>query len=223
MNTLQALINEKVARIRLIENDLPAVLIIHDIRDWSVVYMSPRGLKELGITLKELQQMGSGYHQRFFNPDEAKDYVPGILGMIERNNTDESVSQFQQVKFAGSNDWVWHASATKILLRDEEGKPVLAITTAIPIDPKHHFSAKVQRLLDENNFLRYNTNKFLSLTGKEKTVLRLMAMGLSCKEISVEIGTTEATASTHRRNIKFKLGIQNNYEIIQFAQSFNLI
>jgi hypothetical protein len=54
-----------------------------------------------------------------------------LLALLERNNDDETVSFFQQVKFPGNDDWSWHLSSTKIFMRDDTGKPSLTITIAV--------------------------------------------------------------------------------------------
>lgn len=78
------------------EKYIPAMIVVHDFRDSSVVYMSKERLKKLGVSLQTLIEMGSEYNSQFFNPDDAKEYVPKILGLLERNNEDELVSFFQQ-------------------------------------------------------------------------------------------------------------------------------
>jgi DNA-binding CsgD family transcriptional regulator len=223
VSTLERNIQQKLDVIREIEDTIPGVLIIHDLRDSTVVYMSPRGLNILGVTLKELIEMGQDYHTRFFNPEDAKDYVPKILGLLERNNDDEIVSCFQQVRATENHDWRWYLSCTKIFMWDDIGKPLLTITNATPVDAQHHIAAKAQRLLEENNFLRNNYHVFVQLTKREKEILTMMAMGRSSDKMAKKLNISEATASTHRRNIKRKLKIESNYDIIRFAQAFDLI
>jgi len=94
---------------------------------------------------------------------------------------------------------------------------------AVPIDAHHHITSKVERLLQENNFLRRHQHIYFSLTAREKEVLKLMALGYSAQELAAKLYISEATASTHRRNIKSKIGAQSNYDITQFAQAFNII
>jgi DNA-binding CsgD family transcriptional regulator len=221
--TLEQRIEDKIAFIQAIEKDIPAVLIIHDIKLGTVRYMSTRGLNILGTTLKELQELGVDYYARYFNQEEAKEYVPKILALLERNNTDETISFYQQVRSAPDKDWTWYLSATKIFMRDDEGKPILTITTATPVDPKHNFSAKVQRLLDENNFLRHNQHLFSKLTSREIELLRLFALGKSAPEVSKELFISELTVKTHRRNLREKLNAESNYDLTRFAQAFDLI
>lgn len=220
---MQEAIDRKIDHIKSIEKSIPAMIIIHDIRDSKVVYMSDMALQGLGLSLQELHDMGIEYHEKFFNPEDAKDYVPKILGLLERNNDDEIVSFFQQVKQMPHLEWAWFLSSIKILLRDEENKPVLTLTTSIPVDAQHHIAAKYQRILDENNFLRKNLLLFSKLSSREKEVLRLLALGHSSPEISEILFISEMTATTHRRNIKVKIEAKSQYDYIRFAHAFDLI
>lgn len=220
---MEEVIRKKINQIKTIEKNLPAMIIIHDIRDSTVVYMSEMALLGLGVSLKELIDMGLEYHERFFNPEDAKDYVPKILGLLERNNDNEIVSFFQQVRQMPNMEWAWFLSSIKILLRDEENKPVLTLTTSIPVDAQHHIAAKSQRILDENNFLRKNLHIFSKLSLREKEVLRLLALGHSSPEISEMLFISQMTATTHRRNIKEKIEAKSQYDYIRFAHAFDLI
>ena len=202
---------------------LPAVVIIHNIRHKHAVYMSKRGLDMLKITLDELKAMGHEYHDRFFNMEDAKEYVPKLFGMLERNTVDETVSFFQQVRASDKDKWSWFMSCIKIFMRDDDGQPLLTITIAIPVDPNDHITNKVERLLVENEFLRKNKNLFVALTKRERQILVLMAKDATSQEISVQLHLSEGTVKTHRRNIKKKLGVLNHYDVVRFAQAFDLV
>ncbi len=221
--TLQSRIEDKVEQIKAIENDFPCVVIIHDIRDWTVVYMSEKGLKYLNTTMKEIDAMGVEYHRRFFNPEESADYVPGISELIQKNLNKASISHFQQVRESPNYDWKWHLSSVKIILWDDENNPILTLSVSIPIDPQHNFTAKIERLLQENNFLRKNSKVFNSLSKREKEILALMAQGLNPNDIASRLYISEATAATHRRNIRQKINAKTSYDVTHFAQAFNLI
>ena len=221
--TLQQKIQNKIAEIVAVADDLPGVIIIHDIRSLSVVYMSPRGTSTLGVSLEEVIALGPDYHKMFFNAEESQEYVPQIVDFLQRNNNSESLSLFQQVKGPYQANWTWYASTMKILMWDDAGNPLLTITIAIPIDAKHHISAKVARLLDENNFLRKHFHLFSQLSKRELQILKLLALGKSASEIADELFIATATAETHRRNIRQKLNAESAYELSQYARAFNLI
>jgi DNA-binding CsgD family transcriptional regulator len=217
-------IEEAIARIASTAEKLPGVLIIHNIRDGSVVWMSQRGLRDLGISEQEVKAMSpEEYYSRFFNAEDTKDYVPKVLEMTERNNDEETVTYFQQVKFSHDADWHWHMSSTRIFMRDEQGKPMLIITMSFPVDPKHHLTTKAGRLLEENNFLRKNFNLYTKLSKREREVLRLLALGKTASDMAADLGISWNTIETHRKNIKHKLKTNSYYELCQYARAFDLI
>ena len=50
-----------------------------------------------------------------------------------------------------------------------------------------------------------------------------MAQDKTSHAIGRELFISEDTVKTHRRNIKKKIGANNHYEIVQFAQAFNIV
>jgi DNA-binding CsgD family transcriptional regulator len=216
-------IESKISEIAFVADLIPGVIIIHNLPEFRVVYMSQMGLNGLDKKLEEISILtNKEYHNNFFNPDDAADYVPKILSLLERN-TDDMVTFFQQVRTTQHHDWVWYLSAIKILLRDEDEKPMLTITIAMAIDPQHHVTAKVSRLLDENNFLRKHFQQFARLSKRECDVLKWLALGKSSAEIAEILFISVATVETHRKNIKQKLNVKNIYELSQYARAFDLI
>lgn len=203
---------------------LPGVVIIHNIMDWTVTWMSEYGLKGLEISLNEVKSLSAQeYYSRFFNEEDSKDYVPKILGLLERNNDDEIVTYFQQVRISGKSDWTWHMSSSSIFMRDDAEKPMYTITISFPIDAMHHMTSKASRLLEENNFLRKNFQKFSRLSARECEVLKQLALGKSSAETATELFISLSTVETHRKNIRKKLETASYYELCQYARAFDLI
>jgi|SRR6478609_5169780 len=216
-------VQAKITGLQTLAHEIPGVVIVHNNTDHSVEYMSPRGLELLGIELEELRSLGPAYHEKFFNLEEAKEYVPKIFGLLERNDPEEWITFFQQVRHVGASDWTWYASSTKILLQDDSGKPYLSLTIALPLDTIHHNTSKIDRLQKENEFLRKNVHRFSRLTDREREVLKLTCLGKSSVEIAEALFISTATADTHRKNIKKKLGAENSFELTQYAMAFDLI
>ncbi len=202
---------------------MPGIVIIHQLRTSTVLYMSSRGLEILGVTLKDLIELGERYHDEFFNPEDAIDYVPKVLGLLQRNNNEETVTFFQQVRSNKDSPWGWYASGTRIFMQDDEGNPYLTVTTALPIDSKHFFTNKIERLLEENELLKKNQSIFASLTKREKEIILHMAKERTSTEIADILSISEDTVKTHRKNIKTKLGAKSLYDVIKFAQAFNIV
>jgi two-component system, NarL family, response regulator NreC len=56
-----------------------------------------------------------------------------------------------------------------------------------------------------------------ALTDREKQVLKLVAEGLSNKEVAEALGISVKTAMTHREHVMEKLGLHNRTELVRFA------
>lgn len=57
----------------------------------------------------------------------------------------------------------------------------------------------------------------MHLTDREKQVLRLIAEGLSSREIAAQLGVSEKTVLVHRNNLMEKLDIRNRAELVGYA------
>ena len=220
---LDDIINDKLEALDAVSTSIPGVIIIHNIPDYTVRYMSPQGLDYFGVSLADLQDLGLSYYTKYFNKDDADDYIPKVAAMIANNDLNDFVSYFQQVRKTPDADWVWHFSVTKIFMRDEAGFPLLSITTSLPVDPLQHVTKKVERLLDENNFLRKNYKIFASLTERERTILSYLAKSLAAAEIADLLSISVHTVETHRKNLRKKLGVSTSFELNQYANAFDLI
>lgn len=213
----------QIDAVKAVADQLPGVVIIHRLPEFKIAYMSARGLKELKVSMKELQQIGpQEYHQRFFNPEDADDYVPKMLDFVAQNGN-ESISFFQQVRVGANGRFVWHLSTSKILMRDSDKQPVLMITTAYPLESMRHLDNKVERLLEENIFLRKNYDLFSKLSKQERVILRLTVLGNSSSEIAAQLFISVATVETHRKHIRRKLNANSSFELSQYARAFDLI
>jgi DNA-binding NarL/FixJ family response regulator len=61
------------------------------------------------------------------------------------------------------------------------------------------------------------------LSKREQEILKLIALGKSNKEIASDLFIAEDTVKTHRKKLKVKLCVDNQYDMVRYAQSFNLI
>jgi len=223
METDAAILEEKITLLKETASLIPCVVIVHQLDPVTPIYMSKKGLSQLGVTLDELQEIGSDYHKRFFNNEDMSDFLQKIKALLARKNPDESFSFFQQVKFKDRKKWVWHLSALRIFHQAQDGSPTHTCTTAIPIDQMKHIPNKAERLLAESMFFNKNLDNFLSLGDREKEVLKLVALGESSGEIAEKLFISIETVRTHRKNIKQKLRIKSSYEFTKYAYAFDLI
>jgi DNA-binding CsgD family transcriptional regulator len=207
----------------LAAEELPVSIIVHRIDTMAIVYMNKIGLETLGTTLDELKKIDTQhYHEKHFNSANSGQYILKIMDLIHANSNDR-VSFFQEVRVPTEEGWQLYVSNTKIFHRNEDEIPTHIITVASRLDPNHHISSKVNKLVEDVGFFRENTALFLTLTKREREILRCMALGMASPQIAEKLFISSTTVDTHRRNIRNKLGLKNNYDAVKFAQAYDLV
>jgi len=221
---LRTQIERKLRALQDLENVVPLVFIVLDVRDDAVVYISERGLNYLGKDLEFVRGLGADYHHYFFNPEDADFYFPKFKEhVIDPAKKDDWFSFFQQVKTSEAGDFEWYLTAIRPYVFNEAGEPILSLAFATLLHEHHHLTQKIERLMEENLMLKERQSQFLSLTRREREVLKHISKGLSIPEVAALLFTSELTIRTHRRNIKKKINAKGEYDMIRFAQSFNLV
>ncbi len=221
MSTLSVAAKLSIEEISAVADRLPAVVIIHNVlNDFSVEYMSANGLQKLGVTLDELKEMGSSYHSRFFNEVDTEFYRPRVEEFINRNDPEQIITLFQQVRKNEAEPYSWYLSSMRILLQDEAGQPYLVITHATPIEPELHIVPKVTKLLEDRALYRDNISRYQSLSKRERDVLALLAEAKTNKQISEALYISINTVETHKKSLKLKLEAATTSELIRLARAF---
>ena len=216
-------ITQKIAEVAATADQYPAVVIIHHVPTQTVRYLSKWGLELLGATLEELTALGPAFSPTYFNSLESDEYMARVFQLMYEGGQPDVHTFYQEVRTTERPGWSWYLTSIRRILSDEAGAPLLVMGLAVPLHPDNHFTAKVQRLADENGFLRTNGARFATLSLREKQVLRYLALGHSSPEIAESLHLSAQTVDTHRRNIRHKLDAASSFELGQYARAFDLI
>ena len=120
---------------------------------------------------------------------------------------------------AGATGYVVKESATDRLVQGLEavsrGEYFLDTSLSHKVVKKlMEFPEKKAKITDA----RYET-----LTSREQQVVRLLAEGLSCKEIAEKLFISPKTVENHRANIMNKLDLHSTMELVRYAARLGLI
>jgi DNA-binding NarL/FixJ family response regulator len=70
---------------------------------------------------------------------------------------------------------------------------------------------------------RQTTDQLASLTLRQREILRLLAEGLSAKQIAAKLGISHRTVEFHKYKMMESLGAKTNAEVIQFAVKHGIV
>lgn len=71
--------------------------------------------------------------------------------------------------------------------------------------------------------IKTGTDEEIEVTGRQREVLRLIAMGLTAKEIAAELDISRRTAEFHRMVLMQKLNVHSTAELTLCAAALRLI
>ena len=78
-------------------------------------------------------------------------------------------------------------------------------------------------LEDKSSSVTEYTCEGLNISDREMEIIKLIAEGLSNKEVADKLFLSTHTVTTHRKNIMNKLGLNNTAGLVLFAVRENLI
>ena len=114
------------------------------------------------------------------------------------------------------------AGASGYVLKDAEAEEVAQAIRAAHAG-EVHLDPQVARLLAQRMRARKEPEPVEPLTEREKDVMRLLAQGLSNKDIGARLFITERTARTYVSNILGKLGLASRTQAALWAVEHRLV
>lgn len=115
---------------------------------------------------------------------------------------------------------ILQAGATGYLLKDSADVDLIDAVSAVS-KGKSFFSPAVARVMLDDYVRQLAdkgiTDRYESLSGREREVFQLIAEGKANKEIAVVLAISPSTVETHRAHIMEKLGLHSAAEIVLYA------
>lgn len=192
---------------------LPTYIVLNDKKSLYYKYANSVSLKTLEI---------DDYNYMSYNAIQLKSdpYLLKLafkkIQLFDKINDQESIcSTIQRLHFNKKMNWIF---GNKAIINDET-----YLNNYYELKELYIIGDKISQILKPLENSVENWQKFQSLTKKEKILLKLITIGKSNKEISEQLFISEHTVRTHREKIRKKIDAHNLYEMIKFAEAFDLI
>jgi DNA-binding NarL/FixJ family response regulator len=111
----------------------------------------------------------------------------------------------------------------KNILYKTADKDELFTALEATVKGKPYYSGDLLDMLFELNEKKFSTEETGQLTSSEIEIVRLVADGLTTKEIAIRKNISFHTVATHRKNIFRKLGVTNASELLMYAIKAGII
>jgi two-component system response regulator NreC len=188
--------------------------ILEDRRDWRVVAEAGNGrdaVREAIELTPDVAVLDIG--MPLLNGIEATRQIirraPGVRILILSMHSDQAyVTQAVQ------------AGARGYLLKESAGSELIAAIATVAAGKSFFSPAVAQVVFDDyvkGLTARGITDRYDTLSEREREVLQLVAEGKSSKEIADVLSISPATVETHRTHLLQKLGLRNTAEVVRYA------
>jgi PAS domain S-box-containing protein len=218
---------------------LELALLISGLGTWDVDRVTGKAIHDarycaqLGFLPEEFPSYINAWLDRL-HPDDLQ-AVMSAMQAHERGDTEIFHMEYR-VKHKDGH-WVWIDSLGRIVLRNADGTPLRIVGTTRDITAQKRIDNEGTALLRQIETMIGNLSRpfpspekpaqsprsKIRLSGRNREVLQLIAEGKTSAQIAKELGITEGTAASHRRNVMHKLGLKNKAEVVRYALKHGIV
>ena len=175
------------------------------------VWMNEQYSKIVGYSFDDRQKIGIDYKKdQLYHSDDIDIIRNGIKRAFNEKN--KIIAAMFRVKTA-QGDWKWVLSTVKVITFNSEN---FLLSVVVDLTENMADTLLVERYTKEIANLK-NELVLKNLTKTEKEIIKLLASGLTTKQIATERMRSYETINNHKRNIFRKLEVSKLSELVSFA------
>lgn len=196
---------------------IPGLVHLNKMHTLDITYLDRQNREILELKKEEVTTNGRQILHSIVKP-ESFEHAKKLFSGMDFKDPCQVVSHFQALKgFSQHKEYEWYFSVKKRF------NDTLILTISNPVHTLGETHRQIEKVLEENLFLRKNLPKLNSLTKREKEIIHLIARGQTSQQISEQLFISIHTVRTHRKNIWQKLEIKSYAELFKFAGEFDLL
>jgi DNA-binding CsgD family transcriptional regulator len=193
-------------------NNISIFVFIFDAELKVPVWINDHFHKRMGYTNEDIKLTNAADFLALFHPISQKQFLRKIRSFEFVEGSDEKNLYELKTK---NQDWIYILVCSKVCKRKPDGKIKYLIGYGVEIDRnelKHH----LHKMKDLDTTC-HNLTLIQKLSDRELEIIRLIAKGLTDKEIAQKFNISIHTTKTHRKRIISKLGLKNSALLVKFA------
>lgn len=195
---------------------IPGTIHINSLEDFTLQYFDSSGEDVYKCSFEEVRSTRFKMLKDVIHPEDYINIPPQLFKFASEKDNNSIYSFFQRLKGVSEKHYEWYFTSSKI-----SDKGLISVSHSIRNLRNH--KSQIERILDENIFFKKNFKKFLSLTKREKQILKELAIGKTAPKISEEFFISVNTVKTHRQRIFEKLEVKTFTELYRYAFHFDLL
>lgn len=216
-------LQSQVLSISEIGDYVPGSVMVQDLGSMTNLYMNKFGCDYLRCSSEELRAIGPDYFRRFFPAEEMLAIKHGMFGFISLGDYTRLHSFLQRVRPDCNSEYSWYFTTSRLIQQPDDATSMNLVHIAVPINTLNITGYRVSNMIENDDYIRKNFQRFNLLSAREKEVIRMIVEGKSSYEIANALFRSIHTINTHRKNILHKLEVNSLAGLIKFAVAFNIV
>lgn len=194
---------------------LPYTVYLNEVNTLKITFGNADLLNKLELCLTDIYT--HGFHKvKLISEENTREHsIKKINEFKKRNDSYEICSYFQHMKFYKKLEWN--------LTYKIKHTPNLYFNFMHSSSDFGSIGIDLERTLNETLIDKNGWERFQSLTKSQKALLKDLSNGKSMNEISQKNEVSIETVKTHRKNMMKKIDAHNILDIVNFANTFQLI
>lgn len=215
---LENQIVSKNIQIKDIAEFIPGFVHINNLEDISIEFVNNSLENFFDRSSDEIVALKENFFLEICHSSVFESLFPNLSKFYENGDEKKVMGFFQRLRRNKEAEFQDLIGFTKI-----SKKLNCFISIENPIGIFDKMAVKMNKLVDDNEFLRKNFRKFASLTKREIEILKLIGNGTARNDIADLLFISKHTLDNHRKNIREKLQIKNSAELYRYIYAFDLI
>lgn len=215
LSLVEKLLKCNIYDIDEIGNWLPSAIQLNSTDGKFISYMNQKGCSYFDKSLSDLQNMGNNYIDSYIHPYTLK------LNTYLKKGLDKNkvVTYLDPVRPQISDGFKLFLKSKKLYSLDTS----YFISISYPANSLEKTAHSFYPLVREHHFFNKNFSKFGLLSPREIEIIKLLIIGYGNIQIADNLGLSRQTVEQHRKNINRKLETKSYFQLLKFAQAFDLI
>ncbi len=211
-------IQEKVKFYEYILNNANAHIYVN--RFDGPIFYNRKLSEDVGMNPKEVKEFGlMEFQKQFYHPDDVGFFEESAKYLADPN-IGFTLTTYRQKDINGN--WTRPLGTGKVTKRFKDGTVEEAVMLTIDVADRYFDPTALEAIFKENAYLKQKL-KLNVLTKREIQIVKMIASGLSSKQISKQEHISIHTVEVHRKKILNKLDLKNVAELVLFAGHCELV
>ncbi len=215
--------NISLEELKIICEASPQMVAIFELNKYtySMVACNKSAYAFLGVSENEILKLGFKYILKIIHHDN----INSVYRLAKFfNNSENRNKVFSSTWYLeSSNGWEWCYTSIKPAIFHENGAVKYMVGVGCSINNMMKTKTQFRRFRKDLNFFEENLEKYLSMTEREKEILKLITEEFTSREIAEKLFISHLTVDTHRKNLIEKLEVKNSLGLAKYSLLFNLM